>query len=184
MPAQLESFKMAENGRIHLNRLILLTIAASLVSIAATYWASLQVTYQAGGRAQSLGFKWWVGEESFSRLVNYLQQKEPPNATRIFYMGAGSAVVVALSVLRAKFLWWPFHPAGYALAVSYALDYFWFAFFIAWVLKALLIRYGGMKTHNQLIPFFLGLILGDFTIGSIWAIVGPVLGVQTYKIYI
>jgi hypothetical protein len=30
----------------------------------------------------------------------------------------------------------------------------------------------------------LGLILGDFTIGSIWAIIGPLLGIQAYKIYI
>ena len=99
-------------------------------------------------------------------------------------MGMGSLVVMGLAAMRARFLWWPFHPAGYALAVSYAVDYFWFAFLIAWVLKSLLIRYGGMKMHNAFVPFFLGLILGDFTIGSIWAIVGPIMGVQAYKIYI
>ena len=110
--------------------------------------------------------------------------KEPVNATKLAYYGAESAVTVGLAVLRSKFLWWPFHPAGYALAVSYAVDYFWFAFFIAWVLKALMIRYGGMRMHNAFVPFFLGLILGDFVIGSIWAIIGPLLGVQTYKIYI
>ncbi len=184
MPAQLEAFKMAENRRININRLVWLTIAASVVSIVATYWANLHITYEAGAQGRALGFKSWVGSESFDRLTSYMLNKEPINATKLFYYGAGSLVTVGLAVMRAKFLWWPFHPAGYALAVSYALDYFWFAFFVAWVLKALLIRYGGMKMHNAFVPFFLGLILGDFVIGSVWAIVGPLLGVQAYKIYI
>jgi hypothetical protein len=86
--------------------------------------------------------------------------------------------------MRNLFLWWPLHPAGYALAVSYAMDYFWFNFFIAWVIKGLLIRYGGMRAHNIAVPFFLGLILGDYTMGSLWSILGAVMDVQTYKIYI
>jgi hypothetical protein len=86
--------------------------------------------------------------------------------------------------MRVNFVWWPFHPAGYALALSYAMEYFWLPIFIAWALKFLIIRYGGIGLHRRAIPFFLGLILGDYTMGALWAIVGPVLGIPTYKIYI
>lgn len=184
MPAQLESFKMAESGRINLSRLIVLTIAVSLFSILATYWANLTVTYREGASAKCIGFKSWVGAESFNRLETWLsvgQQREMP---RLVYMAVGAGLVLFMSAMRGAFSWWPFHPAGYALAVSYAMDYFWFCMFIAWLVKLLLIRYGGMKTHNLFIPFFLGMILGDYTIGSIWAIIGPLMGVQNYKIYI
>jgi hypothetical protein len=93
-------------------------------------------------------------------------------------------MVLGLRVLRGAFIWWPFHPAGYALAVSYAMDYFWFAFFVSWFIKLLIVRFGGMKAHNAGVPFFLGLILGDYVTGSLWAIYGPLNGLQTYKIYI
>jgi hypothetical protein len=33
-------------------------------------------------------------------------------------------------------------------------------------------------------PFFLGGILGDYVIGSLWAIIGPAAGVVSYKIFI
>ena len=93
-------------------------------------------------------------------------------------------MVFFLRGMRGAFISWPFHPAGYALAISYAMDYFWFTFLLGWFIKTLIVRYGGMKLHNQFVPFFLGLILGDFVIGSIWAIIGPILGTATYKIFI
>jgi len=184
MPAQLESFKMAESGRINIGRLIVLTLVISFVSILAAYWANLTVTYHEGASAKCLGYKSWVGAESFNRLETWLNVGQPRDMARIAYMAVGSGIVLLLSGMRGAFLWWPFHPAGYALAVSFAMDYFWFCMLIAWLVKLLLIRYGGMRTHNLFIPFFLGMILGDYTIGSIWAIVGPLMGVQNYKIFI
>ncbi len=102
----------------------------------------------------------------------------------MLHMVAGALIVVGLKSMRGAFVNWPFHPAGYALAISYAMDYFWFAFFVGWLVKLIIIRYGGMKLHNTFVPFFLGLILGDFSIGSIWAIIGPIIHTQCYKIFI
>jgi len=184
MPNQLEAFKMAEGTPIRFGSLVLTIALATVVGIVATYWANLKVTYQAGAMAKSLGFKWWVGAESFDRLKAWLTTASGPEATRMGYFFGGFLMVTALRALRGQFVWWPFHPAGYALAVSFAMDYFWFAFFLSWFLKSLIVRYGGMKLHNQYVPLFLGLILGDFFIGSVWAIIGPAIGVQTYKIFI
>ena len=76
------------------------------------------------------------------------------------------------------------HPAGYALAVSFVMDYFWFSFLIAWIIKGSLIKIGGMKLYKKAVPFFLGLVLGDHTVGCILAILGPMTGVSLYKIFI
>ena len=56
---------------------------------------------------------------------------------------ARRALARALGLLRANFAWWPLHPAGYARAISYAMEYFWLHVFIAWLIKFLLVRYGG-----------------------------------------
>ena len=157
---------------------------AALVGLISSYYSNLSVTYRDGAQAKCIGFKWWVGAESFDRLRNWMIEKPGPDAIRLTYMAVGAALVGGLSSLRGAFVGWPFHPAGYALAVSYAMDYFWFAIFVSWLAKLIIVRYGGMRLHNQLVPFFLGLVLGDFCIGSVWAIVGPTIGTQTYKVFI
>jgi hypothetical protein len=86
--------------------------------------------------------------------------------------------------MRANFLWWPLHPAGFALGISYAMNYFWMCVLVAWMVKGFLIRYGGMTAHRRAIPFFLGLVLGDYTTGALWSLLSLLLGMPTYKIYI
>jgi hypothetical protein len=184
MPNQLEAMKMAQGARIKQSSLIWMLVLAFVWGTFAAYWANLHVTFTEGASAKAVGFKSWVGAESYDKLQGWLQTPAKVNVTQLFYLAGGFLLVLFLRVMRGAFLWWPFHPAGYALAVSYAMDYFWFCFFIAWALKALIVRFGGMKAYNTAIPFFLGLILGDYVVGSLWALYGPLNGLQTYKIYI
>ena len=186
MPNQMESFRMSASARVNHRSMIVAMVVAFVVGLGATYWANLQVTYTAGAAAKAAtGFKWWLGTEAFSdRLASWMTTPRHPQAINIYYFAGGFLLVMALRLCRGAWVAWPFHPAGYALAVSYAMDYFWFAFFISWALKSVIVRYGGMRLHNRAVPFFLGLILGDFVMGSIWAIIGPVLGIPTYRMYI
>jgi hypothetical protein len=48
----------------------------------------------------------------------------------------------------------------------------WFSFFVGWLCNALCMRYGGVVLFKRLRLFFVGLILGDFLMGGIWAVVG------------
>ena len=184
MPNQLESMKMGEAAGMKQSSILWILLFAFVWGALVAYWANLHVTFAEGATAKAAGFKRWVGAESYERLQGWLQTPVRPNFTQLSYVAFGFLLVLFLRVMRGAFLWWPFHPAGYALAVSYAMDYFWFCFFLAWVAKLLIVRFGGMKAHNAAIPFFLGLILGDYITGSLWALYGPLNHLQTYKIYI
>ena len=185
MPNQLEAFKMMEGKpSVRPGSLAGVLMFAAVLSLLATDWANLHVTYAAGAAGKAAGYKWWVGEESYGRLAAWLKQPVPPASTGLWFITGGFVLTVALSLLRTSFVWWPFHPAGYALALSYAMEYFWMPVFLAWLLKFSIVRYGGITLYRRAVPFFLGLILGDYTMGSLWAIIGPLVGVQTYKIYI
>ena len=46
----------------------------------------------------------------------------------------------------------------------------WSSFFFGWVIKVLVVRYGGLRIFVRLRPLFLGLVLGDCVSGSLWAI--------------
>ena len=185
MPNQLEAFKMLEGKpAVRFGGLVGTLCLAFVVSLITVDWANLHVTYAAGAGAKAFGFKSWVGWETYNRLASWLTQPTPPASTGLYFITGGFVLTVILSLLRASYVWWPLHPAGYALALSYAMEYFWMPVFIAWLLKFCIIRYGGSRLYRQAIPFFLGLILGDYTIGSLWALIGPLMDIPTYKIYI
>jgi len=48
---------------------------------------------------------------------------------------------------------------------------------VSWLIKLILLKYGGIKVHRKAVFFFLGLVLGDFSLRSIWSIVSLILNV-------
>ena len=49
----------------------------------------------------------------------------------------------------------------------------WFSALIAWILKAIIVRFGGVNLFQNLKPFFLGLILGEVSVSGFWGIIYP-----------
>lgn len=189
MPNYLEAFKMAESTGAQnqpgaFARLVGVLVLASVVSLLAVYAANYFITYNAGATGKAAGYKRWVGNEAFTQLANWLQLGRSPGAVNFWFFVGGLGAIAILAGLRATFLWWPLHPAGFALGVSYAMNYFWLPVFVAWLAKLLVIRYGGMDAHKRAIPFFLGLILGDYTIGALWSLLALLLQTPTYKIFL
>ncbi|MBC7805073.1 MAG: hypothetical protein H7145_02875, partial [Akkermansiaceae bacterium] len=157
---------------------------AAVASLLTTFAANYFMTYEAGAQAKAVGYKWWVGQEAFGQLAGWLQSGQRPAEQSLWFFVGGLVVVGVLTYLRQAFLWWPLHPTGFALGISYAMNYFWFCVFVAWLAKLCITRYGGMDAHKRAIPFFLGLVLGDYTIGALWSLLGLWLGTPTYRIYI
>ena len=81
-----------------------------------------------------------------------------------FVYGLGSGLLIMF--MRVKFTWWQFHPAGYAMGYSlrgtYGMLNWWFMFFVAWLIKTTLTRYGSGNAYHRSRPFFIGLIAGFF----------------------
>ena len=47
-----------------------------------------------------------------------------------------------------------------------------------WLIKGLLMQYGGPRLYQRMQPFFLGLILGNVSAGGIWFLVDGFTGMQ------
>jgi hypothetical protein len=45
-------------------------------------------------------------------------------------------------------------------------------FLIAWAAKSIVLRYGGVKMYQKLVPLFMGFALGDVVIAGLWGIYG------------
>ena len=153
---------MAEVVGFNTRRLVIAMMIGALVALIVGMWTNLDMMYRDGALAGVSFFKVWVADAAFNRLENWLFHPTPPDTLRTVFIGIGALLTLILHILRTRFYWWPLHPAGYPLAVSFAIDYFWFTFFISWVLKTIILKSSGVKGYQRAIPFFFGLILGDF----------------------
>lgn len=82
----------------------------------------------------------------------------------------GAVLTAFLAFMRSAFVWWPFHPLGYALSASWTMIVFWFPCLVAWVVKGLILRWGGMRLYATARPLFLGLVLGEFSSAVAWTV--------------
>ena len=176
MPHQLEGFKIADRTKVKPSILFVAITVATVAGALAFFWAYLHNQYKFPG----LNAK-WRGRHAFSQLRSWLYYPLLPDYTAIGAMLVGCAFSLFLMMMRMRFLFWPFHPAGYVVATSFSVRGFWFSIFIAWLAKSIVLRLGGSKTHRELAPFFLGLILGEFVAGSFWSLLGIMLERPMYK---
>ena len=56
-----------------------------------------------------------------------------------------------------------------------------FVYNVSWSIKVILLNYGGLRSHRQATPIFMGLILGDFIMGVMWGLIGLSTGMTTYQ---
>lgn len=181
MPSQMEAFKLAGEHRIAL-RSMALPVAAALV--AATFfgmWACLHVFYGEGALAKCQGFAQWTNIEMSLWIDSGINIGFKPEAGRWLAVGLAAGFVCLLTWLRSLFVWFPFHPLGYCIGPG--LIWLWFPFLIAWAIKLAILRYGGFSLYRQALPFFLGLVLGDYVSGAMWSLVGLVFKVPAYQIF-
>jgi hypothetical protein len=82
----------------------------------------------------------------------------------------GATVALALGLLRARFWWWPLHPVGYLAANCWGMHWYYMPFFIGWLGKTLVTRYGGLTLYRHTIPLAVGLISGSMINQMVWAI--------------
>jgi hypothetical protein len=78
--------------------------------------------------------------------------------------------------MRRMFVWWPLHPLGAALSVTWIMCVFWFPALVAWLVKVVITRYGGLKAYLKLRPLFLGLIFGEFLMAVFWTLISFLFG--------
>lgn len=180
MPQQLQGMKLQPDDGGAGRPLLLAMVVTIVVGVVAAMWAHLHVYFQYGiDTAVTRRWPAQVGRTPFDVLVNQLKGAQPGS----YSLGGvvfGAAMLLGLVALRTHVLTWPLHPIGYALALTPSLDYLWMPFLVAWAIKSAVLRWGGMKAYRQLMPFFLGLILGDYVVPLLWALYGTLTNQQMY----
>lgn len=185
MPHQLEGFKIIERTNMTMHRIIFALMFATVLGSLAGFWALIDRGYQLGmeTRAASPSLTAF-GIEPYRRLTGWLQTPSDTLIPESSFMGLGILQTTILMLFRMRFVWWPFHPAGFAISTSWGMNVTWGCLFMSWLIKLIILKYGGPVKYRMIAPLFLGLILGEFTIGSTWTIIGIIAGVPTYGFWV
>jgi len=94
-----------------------------------------------------------------------------PNKFGWYATFGGMALTGVLMFLQRRVLWWPLPATGFVLGGAFIMQHVWFAIFAAWIVKALVLRYGGASAYRKSLPFFMGLIAGQLCTLGVWAII-------------
>jgi hypothetical protein len=182
MPVLMEGLKMADASKAAHRRFLWGMIAAGLIGTLAAFWAFLHAAYTYGTAAK-FNSGMWFAFEAYNRLNTWIAAPSKPNWPAVYAGMTGFVFCIGLNLLRIRALWSPFHPIGYAISGSWSMNLVWMPLFIAWVLKFVVLRFGGLRFYRRAIPFFLGLILGQCIIGSLWSLFGIAFNVPTYSFW-
>lgn len=185
MPQQAESLKAAAASGMRTRTMAAALALAAVIGVLAAFWALLHLGYARTmpaahhPGAPGSGF----ATEHYTLLASYLSSPVAAKPASVAGMGVGAAVALVLARLSVQFYGFPFHPAGYAIGMAFGLDYIWFPILMSWACKTLILRYQGLAGYRRAIPFFVGLVLGEFVVGGSWSFLRGILGIQTYTFF-
>jgi hypothetical protein len=185
MPNVFSSLKLLETDDLQPRGLVGSMMWGIALSLVTSFITITAMSYLTPGGGIGLSTWRWVGvpQEPLRVTSQYLMNPGGPVTMKVLFMGVGAAGMVALQALRGRFLWWPLHPLGYPMAATFAMRNMWFSTLVAWAIKSLVLRYGGIPTYEKSRPFFLGLILGDFANIALWLVIEAFTGLQDHFLY-
>ena len=171
MPYVMQSLRLSDQAPIHRRQLVPLIIASILASVAVAYFSSLKFIYHQG----AFNLKRWVyniGYHGSNKANRAIQNPYDSNLLAILSSGFGATITGFLLYMRHRFLWWPFHPIGYVVGVTYAPCQLWFSTLLGWGIKILVLKFFGVGAYRRFRPLFLGLIIGEYFMSALWVFVG------------
>jgi len=184
MPYIAHSLKLVETIKVNKRLITLVILIAVLISMAGSIYTVMRLSYRYGG----INLNQWYFTDCPRVPFNYIAEKinHPVGISRQrwLFTGIGAAIMTGLIFMRNNFSWWSIHPLGFAIGNTLPIDTVWFSIFLSWLIKTMVLRYGGPKIYKKTKYFFLGLVLGQFVIAAIWLIIDFITGMQGNVLYI
>jgi len=157
-----------------------LTIAILIAVLSGLFIAPLGVIVT-GYKQGALNWSTWLfqgfGANTYNQVLGQIQSSAGQGFEWeiSLYFAVGSIMMLITTILYYRFLWWHVHPIGLAVVSSFTLYAVYIGFFIAWAIKHLMLRWGGLQLYSKGTPFFIGLLIGHYT--------GRAIALITYTIF-
>jgi hypothetical protein len=164
----LHYFKIGSLNGVHAKHIFIGAIIATVVGAVLVPFASLQFWCMFGATR--------LAEFSYTGSpANYFQRGPTYGSTSVvgdywrgglipqpvpmeWVQAAASAIgIIFVYILRSRFAWFPLNPAGVAIGFMWVVDALVFPAIVAYILKLIVLRIGGLKLYQEkAMPFMIG----------------------------
>ena len=181
LPYLMEGMDIAEKSGIPWRTVLIWVGIGSVTALALGWWSTLGTLYDIGGATAKANqypiVKAGISFRDVDRLTVTAKSRDLAGIIAMF-SGAGITWLLAwIGRLGVPGL----HPVGYIMANTQTMRSFIVPFFIAWLVKTIVLKYGGSGFYRRTVPFFVGLILGDVVAQAFWSLIGEVFHVPIYQ---
>lgn len=172
----LDGLKLSDGGNVRRRSFLPIFIIGILAAMIIAGAVQMWIPHQYGGITLYPTYYNGHNVAPFRDYEAEIGEIRVPGWQAPFFFVVGMIVTTFLAYMRYAFFWWPLHPLGYALCVSWTVSVFWFSALLAWIIKGAVLRYGGMRLYVKARPWFLGMVLGEFGSAVVWALLGAMTG--------
>lgn len=161
--------KVVEHVKKHRSRLLWAIFLAIGVSFVFSVGLVIYQAYRTGAVTMH-GSPFVQKAQEPYRVIHQVMDRFPgPYKAGWLFGLIGAGLMIALRTMRRRCTWWPIHPIGFVfMGMCWAMEQVWLSFLLAWLVKSLVIKYGGPRLYKKVVPFFLGLILGQGVSAASW----------------
>ena len=184
MPSLLDAYRLSDTASLSRRRLMVALLVSVVVASVVSCVVVLALNYRYGGINMQPWFLTVSPQQPFNAAAAALRNPRPPQLQYWPYAAGGVGTTLLLYYMRVQFPWWPLHPIGYVMGPSWPMIQLWFSIAVGWLLKSTLLRWGGMRAYQQARPFFLGLVLGEYSAALFWLLVDLVTGQRGNRFFL
>ena len=98
------------------------------------------------------------------------------------WTGVGAVIMGALTFATYLRSWCPLHPLGYMVSPAWIMTSLWLPFLVAWGLKSIVIRAGGLRAYDRSRPIAYGVIIGQIVVAGFWLVIDIATGTTDNRI--
>lgn len=151
-------------------------LGALLIAFVVSTAMVLHLAYRHGGINLSTWYYINGPRLPYNFAATFLSHPTTASMAAWLHRSLGAGLMFLFSFLQNRFLWWPLHPIGFSVGMVTYVNSLWFSIFLAWLVKTVLLRYGGPRVYEGGKPVFFGLILGQYTAAVIWFLIDMLTG--------
>jgi len=181
LPYLMEGMAVAERTGIRWRTVLIWVGIGTVTALAVGWWATLAKLYGVGAAtAKANPYPVIKAQISFAEVERLASAPRPWDRPGVTAMTFGAGLTILLAWWRRLGLY-GLHPVGYVLCNTLTMNAFIVPFFMAWLAKTLVLRFGGNRLYRKSVSLFVGIVLGDVVTQAVWALIGWAFNVPIYQ---
>ncbi len=154
-----------------------------LVTYVTACYCIIRTGYRQGASSLNMWFVVNSSQVPWWWYSNVTAQMQGASTVGLAWTGVGAVIMALLTLAQRSFFWWPIHPVGFLVCNTHMVYNFWFSVFLAWLIKGFVVKFGGYRGYRITRRLFIGLVLGAFMAGGLWAAVDLIAKTQGNTVF-